>query len=117
MESIGSVFSLLGSTDESEEAKMLNLMALIADEEEDKWWDRITTQLLRMHGYGSNIMPRQPCRIRPYTSHHLVYDTLGGHEIRSYDYLRMSPVNFFRLRDALLERGLIQDLKYIGVNE
>lgn len=86
--------------------------------EEDEYWDEVLGIMINKGATTfHNTLYKQPCRTRPFTGHQIIMDISQGLPDRGYQYFRMSNTIFIRLRDELVEKGLIQGSRHLTVDE
>ncbi|KAK1277054.1 hypothetical protein QJS04_geneDACA017808 [Acorus gramineus] len=65
----------------------------------------------------SQSLTRRPMRTGPLSGHIFVHELLQGHEARAYENLRMAPRLFLKLRDVLINKGLMKDTTNLTCTE
>lgn len=86
---------------------LANRMTIL--DEDDNYWDRVFVLLIDQdYMTFCNILNKQQCRTRYFTSHQMICDILNGHSERGYNHFRMMTTIFIALRDVLVGRGLIR---------
>ncbi|KAK1257137.1 hypothetical protein QJS04_geneDACA022970 [Acorus gramineus] len=69
------------------------------------------------HRVESQSLTRRPMRTGPLSGHIFIHELLQGHEARAYENLRMAPRLFLKLRDVLINKGLMKDTTNLTCTE
>lgn len=84
----------------------------------DREWDLFDLLVMEVaEDYDKRFLNREPYHNDPFTGKQYVEHVLGGHPQRCSDMFRMKKEVLFDLSDALKERALLKDTRYVTVEE
>ncbi|MQL85793.1 hypothetical protein Taro_018325 [Colocasia esculenta] len=86
-------------------------------DEEDYWQEVDDTVILLCSSQVSSPAPGRPMHTNAGQGHRWVKEVMCGHLGRSYSSFRVHPSMFVKLRDKLIEKGVLQDTKNRSATE